>query len=116
MVSFYYIVVITIIFFKTGSYIQEFRNFGLEKDHKTVLQIQIEHAPEKVQKFNILYVPCSYKDFLCDIRCRIPAIRNRTIEIEYLDDEDVWVGLFSDACVGEVLRCTKPIFGSKKGV
>lgn len=37
------------------------------------------------------------------------------IEIEYLDDEDVWVVLFSDACVGEVFRCTKPIFGSKKG-
>lgn len=47
-----------------------------------MLQIQIEHAPEKVQKFNIPYVPCSYKYFLCDIRCRIPAIRNRTIEIE----------------------------------
>lgn len=81
-----------------------------------MLQIQIEHAPEKVQKFNIPYVSCSYKYFLCDIRCRIPAIRNRTIEIEYLDDEDVWVVLFSDACVGEVFRCTKPIFGSKKGV
>lgn len=52
----------------------------------------------------------------CDIRCRIPAIRNCTIEIEYLDDEDVWVGLFSDACMGEVFRCTQPIFGSKKGV
>lgn len=85
-------------------------------DDKTVLQIQIEHAPEKVQKFNISYVPCSYKDCLGDIRCRIPAIRNRTIEIEYLDDEDVWVGLFSDACMGEVFRCTQPIFGSKKGV
>lgn len=79
-----------------------------------MLQIQIEHAPEKVQKFNIPYVSCSYKYFLSDIRCRIPAIRNRTIEIEYLDDEDVWVVLFSDACVGEVFRCTKPIFGSKK--
>lgn len=84
-------------------------------DDKTELQIQIEYAPGKVKKFNIPDVSCSYEDFMCDIQCRIPALRNRTLEIEYLDDEDahVWVVLFSDACVVEAFRCAKPILGSK---
>lgn len=48
-----------------------------------------------------------------DIQCRIPALRNRTLEIEYLDEQDVWVVLFSDASVVEAFRCAKPILGSK---
>lgn len=110
MVSFDSIVVTTIIFLETGSYIQEFRDFcSGEMDDK----IQIEYAPGKVKKFNIPDVSCSFEDFMCDIQCRIPELRNRTLEIKYLDDEDVWVVLFSDACVVEAFRCAKPIFGSK---
>lgn len=98
----------TIIFLETGSYIQKFRDLcSGNMDDKTELQIQIEHAPGKVKKFNIPDVSCSYEDCMCDIQCRI-------LEIEYLDDEDVWVVLFSDACVVEVFRCAKPILGSKK--
>lgn len=76
------------------------------------MQIQIEYAPGKVKKFKIPDVSCSYEDFMCDIKCRILALRNRTLEIEYLDDEDVWVVLFSDSVV-EAFRCAKPILGSK---
>lgn len=51
---------------------------------------------------------------MCDIQCRIPALRNHSLKIEYLeDDDDVWVVLFSGACVVEAFRCAKPIFGSK---
>lgn len=82
-------------------------------DDKTELQIQIQYALGKVKKFNIPDVSCSYEDFRCDIQCRIPALRNRTLEIEYLDDEDVRVVLFSDACAVEAFRCAKPILGSK---
>lgn len=47
------------------------------------------YLPGKLQKFNITDVSCSYEYFMCDIHCRIPALRNRTLELEYLDDEDV---------------------------
>lgn len=116
MVSIDSIVVMTIIFLETGSYIQKYRDLcSGNMDDKTELKIQIEYAPGKVKKFNIPDVSCSYEDFMCDIQCRIPALRNRTLEIEYLDDEDahVWVVLFSDACVVEAFRCAKPILGSK---
>lgn len=92
----------TIIFFETGSYIQKFCD---------LCSGNMETG--KVKKFNITDVSCSYEDFMCDIQCRSPALRNRTLEIEYLDDEDVWVVLFSDACVVEAFRCAKPILGSK---
>lgn len=83
-------------------------------DDKTELQIQIEYAPGKVKKFNIPDVSCSY-EVLCVVFSVVLLhyVRNRTLEIEYLDDEDVWVVLFSDACVVETFRCAKPILGSK---
>lgn len=40
------------------------------------VQVQIEYGPGRVQKFKIPDVPCTYQEFICDIQCRIPILRN----------------------------------------
>lgn len=73
------------------------------------VQLQIEYGPGRVQKFKIPDVPCTYQEFICDIQCRIPILRNIDFGVKYLDDEDTWIIMYSDMCVEEAFRCARTI-------
>lgn len=72
-------------------------------------EVQIEYGPGRVQKFKISDVPCTHHEFICDIQCRIPILRNIDFGVKYLDDEDTWIIMYSDMCVEEAFRCARPI-------
>lgn len=72
-------------------------------------EVQIEYGPGRVQKFKISDVPCTHHEFICDIQCRIPFLRNIDFGVKYLDDEDTWIIMYSDMCVEEVFRSARPI-------
>lgn len=40
------------------------------------VQVQFEYGPKRVQKLKIPDVPCTYHEFICDIQCQIPILRN----------------------------------------